>query len=350
MWIKNNYERAKALFLKSNVNIEDKTLICRMVDKLLATKIKHSRAEKYYIYARLINERGWLGTYQGISEDDLYRFLAEIEHNPKLGAEAKRDYKIVVKRILEEQNNPLSKIIKTSSPGKNIPRYFLTVHDVLKMLKSDWKHLRDKAIIACLYEGNFRPHEFFLLKYDDVRFETIPAKMWDGNGGFVKINLEIAWVTVSKDSKTGARPVPLIFTVPWLKAWLRIGRKIGNDNYLWTELRGARAGDYIEYPAARKTMKGLAQVAGIDYRKFQLYSSRRGRNTELSQVLSYSQHCLHAGWQQDSDMPRIYNQTAGINILSPLLAPFGIIIEKIQSERQAWLEIMKIGQLIESKT
>ncbi|MCZ7394050.1 MAG: hypothetical protein O8C56_12120, partial [Candidatus Methanoperedens sp.] len=301
MWIKNNYEPAKAHFLESNVNSDDKKLICRMIDKLLATKIKHSRAEKYYIYARLIIERGWLGTYQCISEEDLYRFLAEVEHSPKLGAEAKRDYKIVVKRVLEERNNPLSEIIKTSSPRKNIPRYFLTVYDVLKMLKSDWKHLRDKAIMACLYEGNFRPHEFFLLTLDDVRFEVIPAKMWDGNGGFVKISLEIAWVTVSRDSKTGARPVPLVFTVPWLKAWLKLSIQMNTNenrisNYIWTELRGARAGDYIEYPAARKAMKGLAKSAGIDYKKLQLYSSRRGRNTELSQVLSYSQHCLHAGW------------------------------------------------------
>jgi integrase len=99
----------------------------------------------------------------------------------------KRDHKIALKRILEHLNNPLAAIIKTSTPAKYLPRFFLTVHDILKMVTCDHPHLRDKAMAACLYESNCRPHEFFMLKRSDIRFEISPAKIWDGNGNMIKI-------------------------------------------------------------------------------------------------------------------------------------------------------------------
>jgi len=359
-WIPNHYDRAKEKFLSSKaISEQDKSAVTALIDKLLATKIKYSRAEKYYLYLRLIIERGYLHSFHDVTQDALYHTLSIIEHNTGYGSEAKRDYKIFLKRVLEHLNNPLATQIKTTSARAILPRFFLTVHDILKICQCNWPHFRDKAMLACLYESNCRPHEFFMLKREDIRFETIPAKMANGNGTPVSVSLDIAYLTLSPESKTGARVVSLFFTVPWLKAWLKMRNytyvqsmdsvesknctKV-QDDHVWVDIRGGRRGQHIKYETARKAVKQIAKAAGIErWNEVQLYTSRRGRNTELSQILSYSQHCKQAGWQQDSDMPAVYNQVHGIDLTGALLSPYGITIDHHKNEKQAWIEIMGLG-------
>ena len=182
----------------------------------------------------------------------------------------------------------------------------------------------------------------------------LPAKMWDGNGKMIKINLELAYLNIGQECKTGARNPPLLFSVPWLKAWLdsvspgKVATAQDPDRTedpLWTMIHGSEKGSQIEYPAVRKAIKQLAISSGIEYaNKVTLYSFRHGRNTEVSQYMSNAQQCEYAGWHQGSDMPRVYNHLSGLNMVSPLLAPFGIVVEKEQDDRQAWIEIMRAGQ------
>lgn len=343
-WIADKYNSAKTHFLISaSLESEDKTDICKMMDKLLATKIRRNRAVKYYDNLRLMVERGWLHGYHDLQEEGLYRCLTEIEQNETLGIWAKRDYRLALKLILKELDNPLAGIIKPNKDrGKQqLPQAFLTVHDVLAMLESDWKHLRDKAMIACLQESCCRPHEFFMLRRHDVRYEIAPAQIWDGNGGKMKVDIEIATLQVSPESKTGARAVPLVFSVPWLKAWLR---QSGNTEFVWTKLRGANKKLHIEYPEALKALKQIARCAGIPKEKAHFYASRHGRSTEVCKYMSQAQQSQYAGWVQGSKMPRTYIHLSGKDVIAPLLSPFGITVESAQSERDVWLKIMKLGQ------
>jgi len=337
VWIKDSYEQAKALLLQCPCIAEaDKTAICNMVDKLLATRIKKRRAEKYYSFNRHIIERGWLSSFHNVTEQQLYRCLAKIQQL-EVATETKRDYKIVIKRMLEYLDNPLYKQIRTSSHNhmNRLPRYYLTVFDVLKMVKSEHPHLRDKAMAACLYESGCRPHEFFMLRERDVRFECIPVKIKD-----IKTSLEVARLNINPECKTGARSPPLIFTVPWLKAWMKNSE---SKEYLWTEIRGVNKGRLISYSAARKAIKLLALNAGLDASRVSLYSFRHGRNTEVSRILSYAEQCEYAGWIQGSDMPRIYNHLSGMDMIEPLLSKYGISVVKKQDDKQAWLQIFKEG-------
>ncbi len=343
VWLPDKYGGSKMRLLSSMVQKEDKTEICKLIDKLLATKIKHSRAAKYYDGLRLMVERGWIPSYHNLTEADLYHCLTEIEQSDELGVWAKRDYKLPLKLILKELNNPLADIVKPNK-GRNkqqLPQAYMTVHDILKMVQSDWPHLRDKAAVACLYESCCRPHEFFMLKRRDVKFEIVPAKVWNGNGSQLKIDLEIATLMVSNGAKTGGRPVPLTFTVPWLKAWLR---QNGSTDYIWTKLRGANAKEAIEYPEARKAIKQIANAAGVEPEKAHFYAERHGRSTEVSKHMSLAQQCQFAGWTQGSKMAQVYNHLSGKDVVAPLLSPFGITVESAQSERDVWLKIMKLGQ------
>jgi hypothetical protein len=117
------------------------------------------------------------------------------------------------------------------------------------------------------------------------------------------------------------------------------------EQFLWTELRGSGKGEQIQYAAARKAIRNLTEAANIENGdKVNLYSFRHGRNTEVSQSMTYAQHCEYAGWYQGSDMPRTYNHLAGMSMVSPLLSPYGIQVESSHSDRNAWVEIMKKGQ------
>lgn len=344
MWYneQESYNIAYNRVQKAQIKPEDKEVIFSLIQKLLATKIKKRRAIKYLDFLKLILERGWLPTYHNVTETQLYNVLGEIEQNPDYAPFTKRDYKLSLKRILEHLNNPLSKLINTAVKRTYTARFFLRPSDILQMVSSDHPHLRDKAIVACFHESNCRPHEFFKLKRKDITFLTHPAKIWDGNGGMIPIQLTTAILNIPDDSKTGFRPVPLIFTVPYLQAWLRESHP-DPEEYIWDKLN--TKGDGIEYNTARKLIKNISKHAGIKrHKEIQLYSFRRGRNTELSQLLSYSQHCVHAGWTQDSDMPRVYNQITGIALLTPLLAPYGIILDTKTDDRQSWLSIMKMGK------
>lgn len=342
-WLPDHYEAARLNFLKSGLAKNDKRVVCELVDRLLATTIKKNRATKYLDSLRLIIERGWMRTYHDVTDEQLYACLREIEHNENFGIWAKRDYKLALKLILKDLNNPRADIIDPNKgrDKQQLPQQWLTVRDILAMVRSDWPHLRDKSSTACLYESCCRPHEFFMLRRSDVKFEIVPARIWDGNGGKTKIEMEIATLFVSPDSKTGARPVPLVFTVPWLKAWLR---QSGNAGYIWTKMRGANAKEHIEYPEARKAIKQLAAAAGIPSEKAHFYAERHGRATEVSKYMTQAQQSQYAGWVQGSRMPRTYIHLSGKDVIAPLLSPFGITVESAQSEREVWLQIMKAGK------
>lgn len=346
MWLPDRYEPARLSFLSSKyVNNEDKNTVAKLVDKLLATKIQKHRASKYYIYLRLIIERGWLQTYTNVTEEQLYHFLSIVEHETNISHEAKRDYKTCLKRILEFQGNPLYTTIKTAEPPRELPQYFPTAHDILKIVKSDRVCLRDKAIASCLLESGGRPHEFFLLKLEDVLFEKVHGKLKRGDKE-TPVDLDLAKLKINREAKTGARIIPLMFSVPWLKAWIaeRQSYNHNGNRFLWTEIAGARKGEQIRYPAANKAMKHALAVAGVEnWKKMSLYKFRHGRQTEACQHLSYAEHCVYAGWYQGSDMPRVYNHLDGKNIMASLLSPYGIVIDKIQDDRQAWVEIMRLG-------
>ena len=343
VWALDRYDSAKAHLLSSKMPQNDKHEISKLLDKLLATKIKKHRAEKYCDSLRLIIERGWLQTFHNVTEVELYRCLTEIENCPDLGVWAKRDYKLPLKKVLKELGNPWADIIKPNAnrSKQQLPQAYQTVHDILKIVSCDWPHLRDKAMLACLYESCCRPHEFFELRRRDIKIETVPAKLWNGNGGKKDIYMEIATLYISPEAKTGTRPVPLVFTIPWLKAWLRHS---GNQDYVWTKIDGPNKGKQIEYPEAAKAMKNICRCAGIPKEKAHFYAERHGMATEMSNCMTSAQLSQFAGWVQGSKMPRVYLHPSGINVVAPRLNTFGITVDSVQNERDVWIEIMEKGK------
>lgn len=146
-------------------------------------------------------------------------------------------------------------------------------------------------------------------------------------------------VFLNLDGKTGPRRTFVVFSVPFLVAWKQAYLK-GADGHIWIDFE--KNLEQLKYAAATKVVRSAAKRAGIS-EKIKLYSFRHGKNTEVSEVLSYAQHCEYAGWTPSSDMPQVYNHLNGLNLVAPILSEYGIIVDRREDIQRAWVELYQQG-------
>jgi integrase len=188
--------------------------------------------------------------------------------------------------------------------ASKLPEELLSEDEVKRMIEAA-DHPRDKAIIAVLYDTGTRIGEMGSLKLKHVVFDQYGAIL-----------------TVS--GKTGMRRVRIIFSVPYLAAWIDIHPfKDKSDAYLWIMIRGKGSGQQLQYAAFRKIVKTVAAKAEIKKRVYN-HLFRHSRSTELAQHLTESQLEEHFGWIPGSDMPRTYVHLSGKQIDDALLRVYGI--------------------------
>jgi len=131
-------------------------LIHQFVEFKTAGKVKLPRLSKYYSTLRLLAERHLKGRdFTALSKEDVISIVADIECS-SLSDWSKCDYSSITKlfyRWLDKDE--LVSCIKVKTPaGKTIPEDLATEADVHAMIDAA-NSSRDKALIACLYEGGF---------------------------------------------------------------------------------------------------------------------------------------------------------------------------------------------------
>ena len=105
--------------------------------------------------------------------------------------------------------------------------------------------IRDKALIACLYEGGFQIGELGGLSIGDVTF--------DRYGAMVIVN-----------GKTGMRRVRLIFAMPYLSQWLESHPfREKKDAPLWISSGAGSQSQGMNYTALRQQIRRIAGRAGV---------------------------------------------------------------------------------------
>ena len=90
--------------------------------------------------------------------------------------------------------------IKEKLVNSKLPEDLLTEDNVLEMIEVA-NHLRDKALVATLYETGARIGEMATLKIKHVHFDDFGAQL-------------------TMAGKTGMRRVRTVFCVPYLSSWL----------------------------------------------------------------------------------------------------------------------------------
>jgi len=176
--------------------------------------------------------------------------------------------------------------------GMKLPEELLTKQDVAALLR-ECRHIRDKALVGCLYESGCRIGEFLSRKVKHVVFDQYGA-------------------TITVDGKTGMRRIRVIESVPLLANWLENHPLRDDPNApLWTSLQNRRT--RIEYNTAVKVLRDAGERAGI---KKAIYPHlfRHSRATELAQHLTEQQLKVYMGWTNSSEMASIYVHLSGRDI------------------------------------
>jgi site-specific recombinase XerD len=197
---------------------------------------------------------------------------------------------------------------------KEIPA--LSRNEVEKLINAS--KLRDKVILAVLFDGGFRASEFLNINFNDIKDDERKAK------GYYKIRIT--------KSKTKARTIGLYMelTTEILDSWLETNKdKIGTNNKLVD----------ISYIHLGITLKRIGEK--ILKKKLYPHLLRHSSATEYCHKLNQYQLCKRYGWSMSSNMPALYIDREGVGEEE--------VGEKIKEE-QALLYRKEVNKLKEEMT
>ncbi len=233
----------------------------------------------------------------------------------------KYTYKQVFKTFLKKSGKKdLACLIVVKSVRNKIPDIF-TRQEILKMIEFA-RYPMDRALIAALYETGCRIGEMASLQIKNVHF--------DNYGAILIVN-----------GKTGMRRIRIIFSAPYLSAWLEMHpTKLDIEAPFWIRFgkNGRTNGlegvvcEQLMYPAITMRIKRIAKKAGIRKRVYN-HLFRHTSATEKSEILTTAQMCEYFGWTQGSKMTQIYVHLSGRNMDDTLLKAYGITKENTPKEK-----------------
>lgn len=326
---KKRLERTEKSIKSGSYSQRNKELILKFERVLFAEGIKEARVLKYLDQLNRIAI--WLNKdFPDVNEDDIYQLMCDIEKSDR-SVWTKRDYKVCVKRFFRWVNGGVdpqcTKWISTNvrHVDKKLAEELLTESDVKSMIEAA-STARDKAIIAVLYDTGARIREVAEMKIRNIAFDNYGAV-----------------ITVS--GKTGMRRVRIIFSVPYLSAWLDIHPFKNDPNaYIWIGIGRRGNSEQLMYPAFRMLVKRIAARAGINKRVYN-HLFRHSRSTELAQHLTEAQMEEHLGWVHGSDMPRTYVHLSGKQIDDALLKMYGIVQKEDTMPQLTSIACPRCGQV-----
>ena len=248
--------------------------------------------------------------FKALTRKDIEKIIAKLESSD-YKPETKRNVKAVVKGFWkhafgqdEFYPEPI-RWIKTTTRRKDklMPEGILSEEDIMKLLDAA-NNVRDKAIIATLFDSGIRVGELLSMKRRDVDLE--------GNPAHIVVN-----------GKTGPRRIPILFSVPYLATYLNEQKLRKPGEYLWNVV-GSWAGltQRADYSAIRMMLQRVAKRAGID-KRVNPHSFRHARATDYASRLSDQQLKMLFGWVGGSRMAETYVHLSGKDIDNSVLEANG---------------------------
>jgi site-specific recombinase XerD len=296
---------AKRVRESSVLSDGEKALIFRFVDYKIARGIGVGREEKYLGILRTIRERYMSSSFSSLEKSDVETIVSNIERSG-LSDWTKYDRKLFLKTFLTWMGKRDEVRWISFKKPRRLPDDILTEKEVLAMIDAA-ENLRDKALIAMLYEGGFRIGELGTMALKDVSFDRYGA---------------LAMV----DGKTGMRRVRLIWSMPYIAQWLEMHpRREERDAPLWIKMSNPQ--EALKYNAIRMQLQKIAERANV-HKRVNPHNFRHSRSTHLASKLTESQMEQYLGWVQGSKMPSIYVHMSGRDLDADLLRMYGIEPEK----------------------
>ena len=244
------------------------------------------------------------------TKEEIGSAMAKIE-NSDYASTTKRNIKVIVKSFYkhylgDDLYYPKQIAWVKSSNNRNkkmLPEDILSEEEILKMIGSA-SNIRDKAIIALLYDSGIRVGELLSLRKKDVDMDSEPAH-------------------VIVDGKTGMRKIPIWFSVPYLTNYLELVKEKKQDSYLWTGVGTWSASiTQVDGSAIRKVLRLAAAKAGIEKRIYP-HLFRHSRATYYANKLTEQQLKAFFGWTGDSRMVSTYVHMSGRDIDDAVMQAYG---------------------------
>jgi site-specific recombinase XerD len=288
--------------LKQKENIP---IILNFLDILFAEGISKPRVIKYANHLKTMSEK-MKKSFIEVEKKDITAFLSALEQSD-YAPHTKRDYRIVLKRFFcyLGKKNLVKNVKQTLKRNrKKLPEELLTESDVKKMIEAT-DLIRNKAIIALLYEGGLRIGELASLKMKNVQF--------DDHGAVIKVR-----------GKTGERRVRIVSSASLLATWMEVhpGRD-DKEASLWVNLSTNYKKEGITYQGISQNLKRIAKKAGIK-KRITPHVFRHSRATHLASKLTEAEMNVYFGWVQGSDMPATYVHLSGRDVDDKILQIHGL--------------------------
>ncbi|KAF5030351.1 Tyrosine recombinase XerC [anaerobic digester metagenome] len=243
-----------------------------------------------------------------LSKIDMYQLFESLEKGKS--KTTVQLHKTGIRLFLEfAGRNDLAELCKfqRSKTDERLPEDILTFEDIEKLINAAY-NLRDKALVAFMYESGARRGEFFEIQLKHVVF--------DKNG---------AIVTLPK-GKTGSRRIRLVWSSGYLRNWIdNHPLRENRDSYVWCSARNPAK--TIEYVTFQNSLKRFALKAGVQ-KRVNMHSFRHAAATRLANDLTEQQLKNYLGWTQGSDMAARYVHLSGKDIDNAILKINGIDIKE----------------------
>ncbi len=172
------------------------------------------------------------------------------------------------------------------------------------------KNLRDKAIIALLFDSGIRAGELINMKAKDVDLAKEPAH-------------------IIVDGKTGMRQVPIMFSVPYLADYLNAERRKPGEHLFTQEGVWKDKNMPIDNHALGTMLRKVAKRAGIG-KHVHPHLFRHSRATYYANRLTEQQLKVFFGWVGDSKMASTYVHLSGRDIDNAILRANGFKTQEVK--------------------
>lgn len=320
----------------SSISDANKELISFFADYCFTEGLSEHRVLKYISTLKSI-ALSLEVDFDKADEKAIRKYISSLERSNK-SEWTKHDYKIALKKfykwLFNEDNPVLTKWISTTIKKKNqkLPEDILTESEILKLIDHA-SNKRDKALIALLWDIGARIGEVGNLLIKHIIF--------DEYGAIINLN-----------GKTGFRRVRAVWSVEYLKEWLKAHPERQNPNApLWFNLSSKKDSlEILRYDAIRMRLKKIAKKAGIN-KKIHPHLFRHSRCTYMANYLTEAQMNLYFGWVQGSGMPSVYVHLSGRDVDDAILKANGMFseIEDSRNHNQMANSNINISSVIESK-
>jgi len=296
----------------SGIIKSNKKKLVEFTNHCLADSVGKNKASRY-LYD-LYNISIWLNKdFEKANKQDIERILVKLQEATNIYEKpysewTKKGYKVIIKKFFKwlrktETFPDEVKWIKSAlkENQKKLPEDMLTEEEILSLINTS-QNIRDKALIALLFDSGCRIGELLNMRIRDIEYFE--------NG--MKIYLS---------GKTGMRRIPIIFSVPYLNNWLNEHPTKKLNDYIWVKTDGKR----LSYGRVRFMIKGYAKRIGVT-KRVNPHNFRHSRCSFYVDKLKDRIMMEYFGWKK-ADTIAIYAHVNGKQVEDSILEANGIIPE-----------------------